>query len=157
MIAIEYTDMISRMITTVIATAPIFLTISVIVNSLPVVPPGVGLGVCKRNRRKPIAFVPRMVVRIVTVTPPKVFDYIDCLTGSCTERAALGLVAGDQRADIYLLRYKVVDDYAVHLHRLPRELGRGELRRPRRTDGRCLQQWMTRSCVGRDYVPVLIS
>src|SRR5262245_13546293 len=79
MIAIEYTDMIKRMITTTIATAPMFLIISVMVNSLPDEAPAAGLGLCKRNRRKPIAFVPRMVVKIVTVTPPKVFNYIDNL------------------------------------------------------------------------------
>src|SRR4029434_967301 len=72
MIAIEYTDMIKRMITTTMATGPMFLIISVIVNSLPDDEPAAGLGLCKRNRRKPIAFVPRMVVKIVTVTPPKV-------------------------------------------------------------------------------------
>src|SRR6266576_3106197 len=83
--------MISRMITTVIATAPIFLTISVIVNSLPPVDAAAGLGVCKRNRRKPIAFVPRMVVKIVTVTPPKVFNYIEFLPAvSDRALAALG-------------------------------------------------------------------
>jgi hypothetical protein len=49
-----------------------FLTISVSVNSLPVEDAADGLGVCQRNRRKPIAFVPRMLVKIVTVTPPKV-------------------------------------------------------------------------------------
>src|ERR1041385_6763667 len=74
MIAIEYTDMIKRMITTVMATGPMFLIISVIVNSLPVDVPAAGLGeACKRNRRKPIAFVPRMVVRIVTVNPPQIY------------------------------------------------------------------------------------
>src|SRR6187397_1317212 len=100
MMAIEYTDMIKRMMTTVIATAPMFLTISVIVNSLPVEDPAAGLGVCKRNRRKPIAFVPRMVVKIVTVTPPKSFDYIDNLPAVHTERwSALGFLA-NQRAGL---------------------------------------------------------
>ena len=76
--SIDYVlNMIRRMMTTVIATAPMFLTISVMVNSLPDEDPAAGLGVCKRNRRKPIAFVPRMVVKIVTVTPPKGFNYID--------------------------------------------------------------------------------
>src|SRR6185295_2619367 len=66
--------MISRMITTVIATAPMFFTISVMVNSLPVDDPAAGLGeACRKNRRKPIAFVPRMVVRIVTVNPPQIY------------------------------------------------------------------------------------
>jgi hypothetical protein len=78
MIAIEYTDMMSRMITTVIATGPMFRTISLSVNSLLAGAAGAaGLGVCQRKRRKPIAFVPRMLVKIVTVTPPKGFDYID--------------------------------------------------------------------------------
>jgi hypothetical protein len=54
-----------------------FLIIEMIVNSLPVDAAAAGLGVCQRKRRKPIAFVPRMLVRIVTVTPPKVFDYVD--------------------------------------------------------------------------------
>jgi len=36
-----------------------------------------GLAVCQRAKSKPNAFVPRMVVKIVTVTPPKGFDYID--------------------------------------------------------------------------------
>src|SRR6266404_4456436 len=112
MIAIEYTDMISRMITTVMATPPMFFTISVIVNSLP--PAADGLGVCKRNRRKPIAFVPRMVVKIVTVTPPKVFDYY---ISDCPLRREALAPFGDQRIQA-LLRYKVVDDYAVDLHRL---------------------------------------
>src|SRR5437868_29483 len=91
MIAIEYTDMISRMITTVIATGPMFFIISVIVNSLPPAAAD-GLGVCKRNRRKPIAFVPRMVVRIVTVTPPKVFDYVEFLPAIRPSAGALGFV-----------------------------------------------------------------
>src|SRR5438309_7915346 len=84
--------MIKRMITTVIATAPMFLIISVIVNSLPVDAPAAGLGLCKRNRRKPIAFVPRMVVRIVTVTPPKVFDYVEFLPAIRPSAGALGFV-----------------------------------------------------------------
>ena len=76
MMAIEYTDIIKRMITTVIATLPMFLTISVMVNSLPPAGLAAGLGACQRNRRKPIAFVPRMLARIVTVTPPR-FYYVD--------------------------------------------------------------------------------
>src|SRR5436190_20911585 len=97
--AIEYTDMIKRMITTVIATAPMFLTISVMVNSLPPAGAAAGLGVCRRNRRKPSAFVPRMVVRIVTVTPPKSFDYIDNLP-AVADRALVGsrFVLANQRA-----------------------------------------------------------
>jgi len=54
-----------------------FLTISLSVNSLLAGAGAAGLGVCQRKRRKPIAFVPRMLVKIVTVTPPKGFDYID--------------------------------------------------------------------------------
>src|SRR5215831_5833424 len=123
--------MISRMITTVIATAPMFLTISVIVNSLPVVPPAAGLGLCKRNRRKPIAFVPRMVVRIVTVTPPKVFYYVDFLPAIRLWRR-LAHPCGSKPAPDLLLRYKVVDDYAVDFHRL------------------------TGNCVRRDHVSVFI-
>jgi hypothetical protein len=61
------------MITTAMATALMFLSISTSVNSLPVDDAAVGLGVCQRKRRKPIAFVPRMLVKIVTVTPPKGF------------------------------------------------------------------------------------
>src|SRR5258708_39571627 len=90
MIAIEYTDMISRMITTVIATGPIFRTISLSVNSLLAGAGAAGLGVCQRKRRKPIAFVPRMLVKIVTVTPPKGFDYID-------SAPAIGPSAGSSR------------------------------------------------------------
>src|SRR6185436_5428157 len=139
MIAIEYTDMISRMITTVIATAPMFLTISVIVNSVPVDPPAAGLGeACKRNRRKPIAFVPRMVVRIVTVTPPKVFDYVDSCPALRLER---WLIVTEQPAPKVLLRYKVVDDYAVDLDRLAGKFRRRKLRRHRgRLRGRTQQR-----------------
>src|SRR5437016_12674919 len=94
--------MISRMITTVIATGPMFFTISVIVNSVPPACAADGLGVCKRNRRKPIAFVPRMVVRIVTVTPPKVFDYVDSCRLLDRALAALGFVSGaNQRRITY--------------------------------------------------------
>src|SRR5438128_1547210 len=106
--------MISRMITTVIATGPMFFTISVIVNSVPPACAADGLGVCKRKRRKPIAFVPRMVVKIVTVTPPKVFDYIS--DWQPKPEALAGRLAAS--ASMHLLRYKVVDDYAVDLHRL---------------------------------------
>src|SRR5580765_7183628 len=111
--------MISRMITTVIATAPMFFTISVIVNSLPVVEPAAGLGeACKRNRRKPIAFVPRMVVRIVTVTPPKVLITL-IPAGYKTERWSLSVDCLEQTsAGCFLLRYKVVNDHAVDLDRL---------------------------------------
>src|SRR3954468_2243672 len=121
--------MIRRMITTVIATAPMFLIISVMVNSLPDEAPAAGLGeACKRNRRKPIAFVPRMVVRIVTVTPPKVFDYIDS-AGYKTERWSLSVRSGANQRRMSLLRYKVVDDDAVHLHWLAGKLCRRKLRR----------------------------
>src|SRR5712671_8159922 len=91
MMAIEYTDMISRMITTVIATGPIFRTISLSVNSLLAGAGAAGLGVCQRKRRKPIAFVPRMLVKIVTVTPPKGFDYIDSAPAIKTERWQLSV------------------------------------------------------------------
>src|SRR6266571_4798175 len=106
--------MISRMITTVIATGPMFFTISVIVNS---VPPAAadGLGVCKRNRRKPIAFVLRMVVKIVTVTPPKVLDYISDWQLKPESRQPMDF---DCPRPVHLLRYRVVEDYAVDLHRL---------------------------------------
>jgi ABC-type amino acid transport system permease subunit len=64
-----------------------FLTISLSVNSLLAGAAGAaGLGVCKRKKRKPIAFVPRMLVKIVTVTPPKGFDYIDSVPAIKTER-----------------------------------------------------------------------
>src|SRR5439155_24137268 len=112
MIAIEYTDMISRMITTVIATGPMFFIISVIVNSLPPAAAD-GLGVCKKNRRKPIAFVPRMVVRIVTVTPPKVFDYVEFLPAIRPSAGSSRFRFWSKPAPDYLLRHKVVDDYAV--------------------------------------------
>src|SRR3989442_7902203 len=113
--------MISRMITTVIATGPMFFTISVIVNSVPPACAADGLGVCKRNRRKPIAFVPRMVVKIVTVTPPKVFDYISDWQLKPESRQPMDF---DCRRLVHLLRYKVVDDYAVDLHRLSRKIRR---------------------------------
>jgi hypothetical protein len=63
------------MITTVMATGPMLLIIFVILRSLP---PAAGLAAglaCQRRTRRPNAFVPRMLVRIVTVTPPKRFDY----------------------------------------------------------------------------------
>src|SRR6185503_9392061 len=129
MMAIEYTDMIRRMMTTVIATAPMFLTISVIVNSLPVEDPAAGLGVCKRNRRKPIAFVPRMVVRIVTVTPPKVFDYVLILPAIRPSAGRSRFRSGANQRRMFLLRYKVVDDHAVNLNRLPGKLCRRKLGR----------------------------
>src|SRR6185369_12525101 len=142
MMAIEYTDMIKRMMTTVIATAPMFLTISVMVNSMPDEDPAAGLGVCKRNRRKPIAFVPRMVVKIVTVTPPKSFDYIDNLPAVHTERwSALGF-PGEPSAPAYLLRNKVVDNHAVDLHGLSRKFRRRKFRCPRGRDRSSLQQGM---------------
>src|SRR6185295_2869669 len=126
--------MISRMITTVIATAPMFLTISVMVNSLPVAWPAAGLGeACKRNRRKPNAFVPRMVVRIVTVTPPKVFNYVDvCRLRPSAGRSRL-IVWSKPAPDMSLLRYKVVDDYAVDLDRLAGKFGRRKFRSHGRT------------------------
>src|SRR5262245_57657939 len=139
--------MIKRMITTVIATAPMFLTISVIVNSLPVEAPAAGLGeaACKRNRRKPIAFVPRMVVRIVTVTPPKVIYYVDSLPANKTERWSLSVSFWSKPApDIFLLRYKVVDNDAVDLHGLSRKFCRRKLRSQGGRLGGCAQQRMTR-------------
>jgi hypothetical protein len=58
------------MITTVMATGPMLLIILVILRSLP--PAGLAAGLaCQRRTRRPNAFVPRMLVRIVTVTPPK--------------------------------------------------------------------------------------
>jgi hypothetical protein len=78
--------MISRMITTVIATGPMFLTISVRVNSLPPAWLADGLAACQNMKSKPNVFVPRMLVRIVTVTPPKGFNYIDSLPAVKTER-----------------------------------------------------------------------
>src|SRR5437660_12572156 len=115
MIAIEYTDMISRMITTVIATGPMFFIISVIVNSLPPAAAD-GLGLCKRNRRKPIAFVPRMVVRIVTVTPPKVFDYVDSCRLIRPSAGSSRFRFWSKPAPDYLLCNNVADDYAVDFH-----------------------------------------
>src|ERR1044071_7558063 len=101
MIAIEYTDMIKRMMTTVIATGPMFLIISVMVNSLPVDVPAAGLGeACKRNRRKPIAFVPRMVVRIVTVNPPQIYLQFDFLPANETERRRPDSVLGRSSAPV---------------------------------------------------------
>src|SRR5438552_15251160 len=78
MMAIEYTDMISKMITTVIATGPMCLTISVKLISWPPCSLADGVAACQRRKRKPKAFVPRVLIRIVTVDPPR-FDYIDFL------------------------------------------------------------------------------
>src|SRR5215510_8075624 len=142
MMAIEYTDMIRRMITTVIATAPMFLTISVIVNSLPVVDPAAGLGLCKRNRRKPIAFVPRMVVKIVTVTPPKVL--ITLITyRQYRPSAGRSRLFWRTSAPAYLLRNKVIDDYAIYLHGLAGKFGGRKFRRARGRHGSGLQQRMS--------------
>jgi hypothetical protein len=67
--AIEYTDMIRRTITTAIATPPMFFTISVRVKVLAPDASGLAAASCKNNR-SPRAFVPKRLVRIVTVTPP---------------------------------------------------------------------------------------
>src|SRR5713101_6525541 len=126
MMAIEYTDMISRMITTVIATAPMLLNILLMLSSLP---GGLAAGLaCQRKTRRPNAFVPRMLVRIVTVTPPKRFDYINCLPAIRTERWLLSVFPGATSAPDCLLRHKVVDDHAINLDRLPGKLGGRELR-----------------------------
>src|SRR5687767_4688770 len=76
MIAIEYTDIIKRMTTTVIATAPMLLTISVILKWSAAVSAGVAAGVaCQRTTSRLSAFVPRMLSRIVTVGPPRKVSY----------------------------------------------------------------------------------
>src|ERR1051325_7777197 len=69
--------MIKRMMTTPIATPPRFLIISVIVNcdSLEVGAAGLAAASCHNKIRKLRAFVPRMLVRIVTVNPSKRFYY----------------------------------------------------------------------------------
>src|SRR5688500_16326654 len=74
MMAIEYTDIINRMTTTVIATAPMLLTISVMLKWSAAA--GVATGVaCQRTKSRLSAFVPRMLVRIVTVGPPRKVSY----------------------------------------------------------------------------------
>src|SRR3979490_2182920 len=100
MMAIEYTDMIGRMIATVIATGPMFLTISLRVNSL-LAAGAAGLGVCQRRRRKPMAFVPRMLVKIVTVTPPKGFDYIDSVPAIRPSAGSSRFSGANQRAGLF--------------------------------------------------------
>src|SRR6185436_2578965 len=101
--------MIKRMITTVIATAPMFLTISVMVNSLPpAAADGEGLA-CQRTKSKLRAFVPRMLVRIVTVDPPKELDYkLNFIKQYGNGRCLFG----ERQRPRWLLRHKVVDDYA---------------------------------------------
>jgi hypothetical protein len=80
-----------------------------------------------------------MVVRIVTVTPPKVFDYVDS-TGSKTLTPA---TQKELAGAACLLRYKVVDDYAVNLDRLAGKFRRRELGRHGCGLGRGTQQRMT--------------
>ena len=76
--------------TTPMATGPMFLIISVIVNVLP--PAGLAVGLaaasCNKKITTPKTFVPRRLIRIVTVNPSKGFSehYF------CTSRNRVGPV-----------------------------------------------------------------
>jgi hypothetical protein len=73
MIAMDYSDMMSKTITTAIATGPMFFTISDIVKVSAAVAPGLAAAVASCNKKNsPSALIPRRLVRIVTVNPSKV-------------------------------------------------------------------------------------
>src|SRR5688500_10228364 len=133
MIAIEYTDIINRITTTVIATAPMLLTISVILKWSAA--PGVAAGVaCQRTKSRLSAFVPRMLVRIVTVRPPRKVSYkLEPFTADRGRRRYY------RQPPRVLVRHEVIDDDAGNFNRHARQLCRRELRRPRRCDCRALQ------------------
>jgi len=83
--------MINRTITTAIATGPMFFTISDIVKVLEVSVPGLAAAVASCSMKsRPIALVPRRLVRIVTVNPSKSFIRL------IASREPLG-TAGDSR------------------------------------------------------------
>jgi hypothetical protein len=63
------------------ATAPILLTI-LIKEKWSTAGVAAGLASCHKKTIKPSAFVPKRLVRIVTVNPPKGFSYIDELAGT---------------------------------------------------------------------------
>jgi hypothetical protein len=67
--------MISSTITTAIATPPMFLTISVSVKWSALEASGLAAASCNSNKR-PKTFVPKRLVRIVTVNPSKRFYFV---------------------------------------------------------------------------------
>ncbi len=73
MIAMEYIDMMSRMMSTMRATVPRFFTISVMVKCWAMSSPAPGAASCHRNTKKLSALLPRMLMRIVTVRTSKSF------------------------------------------------------------------------------------
>jgi hypothetical protein len=65
------------------ATAPILLIIAIGEKWFtPGVAAGEAAASCHKKTIKPKAFVPRRLVRIVTVNPPKGFSYIDSSQGT---------------------------------------------------------------------------
>src|SRR5882672_6284336 len=106
--------MIRRTITTPIATGPILLII-VIREKWSTAPGDVaGLAAaCHIKMTKPSAFVPRRLVRIVTVNPPKGFSYIDELAGTPQNEPAEARTARNLRS---LLSHEIVRDDACYFN-----------------------------------------
>src|SRR6266850_6191862 len=107
--------MIRRTITTPIATGPILLIIVIMEKWS--TPAGDAAGAaCHMKMTKPSTFVPRRLVRIVTVNPPKGFSYIDELAGTPQSEPAEARTARNLRS---LLSHEIVRDDACYLNGLP--------------------------------------
>src|SRR5262245_307812 len=129
----------SNTITTAIATPPMFLTISVSVKVLALLAAsGLAAASCNNNRR-PRAFVPKILVRIVTVNPSK--RVVFRLIASREAGTAYGN-RGDTTLAPQLLSHEVVLDHSGNFNWLPRKLGWGESRLTRSANSHCLQERM---------------
>src|SRR5215203_3394506 len=129
MMAMEYIDMISRMMMTVSATHPRFFTISVMVKALCRSSPALAAS-WNRKAKRPRALLPRMLNRIVTV---EILQRVFVSDGGCAlprckgrERPATGPTEkesgwppADRAPHPGLLKHEVVRDDARDLHRLP--------------------------------------
>src|SRR6266850_5063921 len=106
--------MINRTTTTAIPTALMLLIIAIIEKWSTA--PGDAVGAaCHMKMTKPSTFVPRRLVRIVTVNPPKGFSYIDELAGTPQNEPAEARTARNLRS---LLSHEIVRDDACYLNGL---------------------------------------
>src|ERR1700737_2123792 len=124
--------MIRRTITTPIATGPILLIIVISEKWSTAAGDVAGVAACHMKMNKPSAFVPRRLVRIVTVNPPKGFSYIDELAGTPQNEPAEARTARNLRS---LLSHEIVRDDACYFNGLSRYLGGRKPRPPGSGDG----------------------
>src|SRR4030095_17105712 len=130
--------MMSSTITTAIATPPMFFTISVSVKWSAPEASGLAAASCS-NSKRPKTFVPKRLVRIVTVNPSKIGCFR--LIASREAGTAYGN-RGDTTLAPQLLSHEVVLDHSGNFHWLPRKLGWGESRLTRSAHSYCLQERM---------------